>query len=461
MTQTSSNHKESQKPVLTMMKGWGRTSPTAAQLVPMSVAKDAIKDGGGASARGVIARGLGRSYGDCAQNGGGLVADGPSQSGIIEADLESGAVRASAGTSLDDLMRWFVPLGFFVPVTPGTRFVTVGGAIAADVHGKNHHVAGSWGNHVLSMRLIDGLGNLRELSPTQDPELFWATIGGMGLTGIVVDATIQMVPVESAYLSVDTDRTRDLDEVMNLMIEGDQDYSYSVAWIDLVAKGRNLGRSILERGHFATADEARAAGHNQPLAYSTHSFGSPPDIFPSGLLNPLTVRAFNELWYRKAPKQRRGHISSIEGFFHPLDMIDNWNRMYGPRGFLQWQTALPDEATEVLRTAIKRISATGTASFLAVLKRFGPGNASPLSFPTSGWTLALDIPVVVGLDRLLDELDELITEAGGRIYLAKDSRVRPDLVPVMYPRLDEWREVRDKADPHRRFQSDMSRRLGL
>ncbi|MEZ5309221.1 MAG: FAD-binding oxidoreductase [Microthrixaceae bacterium] len=444
-----------------LLCGWGRTAPTSAYLVPVPVAADAVKDGSGPSERGVVARGLGRSYGDCAQNGGGVVADGRSISGIIEANLEAGTVRALAGTSLDDLMTWFVPLGLFVPVTPGTRFVTVGGAIAADVHGKNHHVKGSWGSHILSMRLIDGLGNLRELSPSKDPELFWATIGGMGLTGIVIDATIQMTRVESAYLSVDTDRTEDLDEVMNLMIEGDEFYDYSVAWIDLVAKGKHMGRSILEHGHFATAEQARAAGHRKPLNYSTHQLGGPPDIFPSGLLNPLTVRAFNEFWYRIAPKQRRGHISTIEGFFHPLDMINDWNRMYGPRGFLQWQTVLPDSATEVLRRSIERISGSGASSFLAVLKRFGPGNAAPLSFPTTGWTLALDIPVSVGLDRLLDELDEMITEAGGRIYLAKDSRVRPELIPTMYPRLDEWREIRDQSDPHRRFQSDMGRRLGL
>lgn len=440
--------------------GWGRTAASSARLVPVSLAARTILDEE-ITPRGLVARGLGRSYGDCAQNGGGVLIDGPSLSGVIEADLEARTVRALAGTSLDDLMSWFVPLGLFVPVTPGTRFVTVGGAIASDVHGKNHHVAGSWGNHVLSMRMIDGLGQMRELSPDQDPELFWATIGGMGLTGIIIDATIQMVPVESAYISVDTDRTDDLDEVMRLMVEGDDDYDYSVAWIDLIAKGRQMGRSILDRGRFATADEARDAGKRRPLNYSTHMLGSPPDLFPSGLLNPLTTRAFNELWYRKAPRRRRGHIASIESFFHPLDMIENWNRMYGPRGFIQWQTVLPDSETELMRRIIEQISASGSSSFLAVLKRFGPGNQAPMSFPTKGWTLALDIPVVAGLDALLGELDVLVAGAGGRIYLAKDSRMDPNLIPTMYPRFDEWREVREQADPNHRFRSDMSRRLGL
>ncbi|MEX0768403.1 MAG: FAD-binding oxidoreductase [Microthrixaceae bacterium] len=444
-----------------LLAGWGRTAPTLADVVHAQSNEQVVAAVQAAHSRGIIARGLGRGYGDCAQNSGGLVLDGPARSGIVDVDLELSQVRALAGTSLDDLMKWFVPLGMFVPVTPGTRSVTVGGAIAADIHGKNHHIKGSWGSHVLSLRLIDGLGTLRNLSPLDDPELFWATIGGMGLTGIVVDATIQMAPIESSYVVVDTDRTDDLDGVMALMREGDEHYDYSVAWIDLIATGANMGRSILERGRFATRDEALAAGHKDHFKYSPHQLISPPDLFPSGLLNRLTVRAFNELWYRKAPKMKRDHISSIEAFFHPLDMIEDWNRLYGQRGFLQWQFAVPDEATEVVRIAVERLSSAGASSFLAVLKRFGPGNIAPLSFPTHGWTLALDIPVAAKLDRLLDELDELVVSAGGRVYLAKDSRVKPELVPAMYPRLDEWRQVRNAADPEGRFCSDMSRRLKL
>ncbi len=444
-----------------LLAGWGRTAPTLADFVHARTSEQVVQAVQAANGRGVVARGLGRGYGDCAQNAGGLVLDGPARSGIIEVDLERSQVRALAGTSLDELMKWFVPLGMFVPVTPGTRSVTVGGAIAADIHGKNHHIKGSWGSHVLSLRLVDGFGAIRELSPSQEPELFWATIGGMGLTGIVVDATIQMTPIGSSFVMVDTDRTDDLDGVMTLMREGDEYYDYSVAWIDLIATGEHMGRSILERGRFATREEALAAGRDDPYKYSPHQLISPPDLFPSGLLNRLTIRAFNELWYRKAPKLKRDHISSIEAFFHPLDMIEDWNRLYGQRGFLQWQFAVPDEATDVVRTTVERLSAAGASSFLAVLKRFGPGNIAPLSFPTKGWTLALDIPVAADLDRLLDELDELVVAAEGRVYLAKDSRVRPELVPEMYPRLDEWRQVRNAADPEGRFCSDMSRRLNL
>lgn len=444
-----------------LLWGWGRTAPTAASLVHASSLEEQLAALASADDRGVLARGLGRGYGDCAQNAGGTVLDGPSRSGLLDIDLDSATVRVLAGTSLDDLMRWLVPLGLFVPVTPGTRLVTVGGAIAADIHGKNHHVKGSWGNHVSSFRLIDGAGELRDVSRESDPDLFRATIGGMGLTGIVVDATVHMQPIGSSRLLVDTDRTDDLDQVMALMVEGDDDYDYSVAWIDLLARGASMGRSILDRGRFATRDEALVAGAEDPYEYQPHQLPPVPDLVPSGLINKLFCRLFNEAWYRKAPAQRRDALMSIEQFFHPLDMVQDWNRAYGRRGFFQWQFAVPDESGEVVRRSLERLSDAGVPSFLAVLKRFGPGNDSPLSFPTKGWTLAFDTATEPGLERLFDELDEMVVEAGGRIYLAKDSRVRPELVPLMYPRLDEWRAVRERVDPHQRFRSDMSRRLQL
>jgi decaprenylphospho-beta-D-ribofuranose 2-oxidase len=444
-----------------LLWGWGRTAPTAAEVAFARDDAEATAVVRAAGERGVLARGLGRGYGDCAQNSGGLVLDGPSSSGLVDVDLRSGLVTARAGTSLDDLMRWLVPHGWFVPVTPGTRMVTVGGAIAADIHGKNHHKKGSWCNHVERMVLLDGTGEVREVTPEGDPEVFWATAGGMGLTGAVLEATFRMTPISSSRLLVDTDRAPDLDSVMALMVEGDDDYEYSVAWIDILAGGASMGRSILERGRFATREEVDAAGVGDPFGYGPHQLPSLPDLFPSGLVNRLSCRAFNELWFRKAPARRRDEIRSIEGFFHPLDMVSDWNRVYGGAGFLQWQFAVPDEAGEVVRTSLQRLSAEGVPSFLAVLKRFGPGNDGHLSFPTRGWTLAFDTPTLPGLDRLFDELDELVVEAGGRIYLAKDSRVRPELLAAMYPRLDEWREVRAKVDPDGRFRSDMGRRLGL
>ena len=444
-----------------LLAGWGRTAPTTALVVQPRDLSDQLATVASAGERGVLARGLGRGYGDCAQNAGGTVLDGPALSGLRDVDLDAATIRVLAGTSLDELMRWLVPLGLFVPVTPGTRLVTVGGAIAADIHGKNHHVKGSWGDHVTSFALIDGFGELREVSRESDPELFRATVGGMGLTGIITEATVQMQPIGSAQLLVDTDRTADLDEVMALMVEGDDRYDYSVAWIDILAKGASMGRSILDRGRFATSAEVLASGATDPYAYNPHQLPSVPDLAPSGLINKLFCTAFNELWYRKAPVQRRDALLSIEQFFHPLDMVQDWNRAYGARGFFQWQYAVPDEAAEVVRRSLERLSGAGVPSFLAVLKRFGPGNDSPLSFPTKGWTLAFDTAVEPGLERLFDELDEMVVAAGGRIYLAKDSRVRPELVPVMYPQLDEWRAVRERVDPQQRFRSDMSRRLRL
>ena len=444
-----------------LLWGWGRTAPTSADVVaPVDEAgaKAALDEAG---PRGLLARGLGRGYGDCAQNAGGTVIDGPANQGITDIDLASGRVAVRAGTSLESLMATMVPLGFFVPVTPGTRMVTVGGAIAADIHGKNHHRAGSWCNHVESMRLLDGSGDIRDLTPDGDPAAFWATAGGMGLTGTVLDATIRMKPIESSLISVDTDRAADLDEVMALMMDGDDDYDYSVAWIDLIARGASMGRSVLDRGRFATLAEVTEAGVAEPLAFDTHQLPTPPDLFPSGLLNRASIMAFNELWFRKAPKRSRANLQSIEKFFHPLDMISDWNRIYGRRGFLQWQCVVPDGAESVIRSAVEDLSGQGISSFLAVLKRMGPGNEGPLSFPIKGWTLALDIPVVSGLDELLDDLDEQVVEAGGRIYLAKDSRVAPELIPRMYPRLEEWREVRHTLDPAGRFRSDLGRRLGL
>ena len=444
-----------------LLTGWGRTAPSRALVLHPTDEAGTVDAVVAAGAHGIVARGLGRGYGDCAQNAGGWVLDGPARSGLIDVDLTTGVVRVLAGTSLDDLMRWLVPLGWFVPVTPGTRLVTVGGAIAADIHGKNHHQKGSWCNHVLAMRMVDGRGDVRDITPTGDPEVFWATAGGMGLTGIVLDATIQMTPVASSLLSVDTDRTDDLDQVMAMMVEGDDRYDYSVAWVDVMTTGKHMGRSILERGRFATADEARSTGMDDPHRYATHMLPSPPDVFPSGLVNPLTVKAFNELWYRKAPVRKRDELRGIEAFFHPLDMVSDWNRVYGSRGFLQWQFAVPHDGDHVIRSAVERLSGAGMSSFVNVLKRFGPGNDGMLSFPIGGWTLTVDVPVMAGLDRVLDELDQEVVAAGGRIYLAKDSRVRPELIPQMYPRLAEWRDVRDKLDPEGRFRSDLGRRLGL
>jgi len=447
-----------------LLSGWGRTAPTAASVVhaapdPAEVRAAVL----GAGPRGLVARGLGRSYGDAAQNGGGVVLllDEGEGGAALELDPVAKVARVAAGVSLDSMIRRLLPQGFFVPVTPGTRSVTVGGAIAADIHGKNHHVDGSFGRHVMSLTLVGADGETRELTPDGDPELFWATVGGMGLTGVIVSATVRVRPVSSAYVRVDTDRTGNLAELVELMRRTDDGYTYSVAWIDLLARGGALGRSVLTRGEHADVDELPDRARRDPLAFAPRQLLQAPAAVPSGLVNPWSVRAFNELWFRKAPRHRRAEIQGIGGFFHPLDGVGDWNRLYGRRGFVQYQVVVPPDAEEALTEAVRRIADSGHASFLAVLKRFGPGNEGLLSFPRAGWTLALDLPADPGLSPLLDRLDDLVVEAGGRTYLAKDSRTRPETLERMYPRLGEFRRLRRRIDPEGVFTSDLARRLGL
>jgi len=414
--------------------------------------------------RGVIARGLGRSYGAAAQNAGGsvLLMPGAAVGAPYSLDDNTGIVTAPAGMSLDDILRDSVPRGWFVPVTPGTRFVTVGGAIASDIHGKNHHFDGSFGQHVRSMRVLLSSGEIVRLSPEENAAWFWATVGGMGLTGVVLDAEIRMLKIGSSRVRVETERLTDFDAVVAAMSSdgADDTYRYSVAWVDLVATGRSMGRGVLTRGDHATA--AEAGGGDDVLAYDPKVRLAAPPWVPNQLLNKLSIKAFNEVWYRKAPSRRHVGIESIPAFFHPLDGVRQWNTLYGSQGFIQYQFIVPLGQVEVLRRVIEAFSGQGVASFLAVLKRMGPQNAAPMSFPTEGWTLTLDMAAGLrGLPELLARVDTMVLDAGGRHYLAKDSHVAPSAVRRGYPRFAEWQEVRAEMDPTGRWNSDLARRLGL
>ncbi|WP_406172879.1 FAD-binding protein [Streptomyces sp. NBC_00996] len=440
--------------------GWGRTAPTTARLVHPRTYEEAAAAVRGCGTRGGIPRGLGRAYGDAAQNAGGAVLDMTGLDRIHAIDADGGTVLCDAGVSLHRLMEVLLPLGWFVPVTPGTRYVTVGGAIGADIHGKNHHVSGSFARHVLSFELLTADGAIHTVG--RGTPLFDATAGGMGLTGVILTATVRLQPVATSLMSVDTERAADLDDLMARLAATDHNYRYSVAWIDLLARGTSMGRSVLTRGDHAPLDALPARARRHPLAFRPAQFPSAPAFLPEGLLGRATVGIFNELWYRKAPRARGGELQKISTFFHPLDGVPHWNRVYGRGGFVQYQFVVGYGQEEALRRIVQRISVRRCPSFLAVLKRFGEGDPGWLSFPMPGWTLALDIPAnLPGLGSFLDELDEEVAAADGRVYLAKDARLRPELLAEMYPRLGEFRSLRRELDPRGVFTSDLSRRLGL
>lgn len=447
------------------LTGWGRTAPTVAhvlstpdpELIVTAVARAAEQGG-----RGVLARGLGRSYGDNAQNGGGLVVDMTALDRIHSINSDDALVDVDAGVNLDQLMRAALPLGLWVPVLPGTRQVTVGGAIACDIHGKNHHSAGSFGNHVRSIDLLTADGQVRHLSPTgPDNELFWATVGGNGLTGIILRATIAMTPTETAYFIADGDVTGSLDETVAFHSDGTEDnYTYSSAWFDAISAPPKLGRAVISRGSLATLDQLPAKLQKDPLKFDAPQYFTAPDVFPNGLGNKYTFGAMTELWYRMG-KTYRGKAQNLTQFYHPLDMVGEWNRAYGKVGFAQYQFVVPTEAVDEFKRIMVDIQRSGHPSFLNVFKLFGPGNSAPLSFPIPGWNVCVDFQITPGLNAFLNGLDKRVLEFGGRLYTAKDSRTTAETFHAMYPRIDEWISVRRKVDPDGVFASDMARRLEL
>ena len=409
----------------------------------------------------IITRGLGRSYGDAAQ------LNNKSVLKILDfkdfyLDEEKNLVTASAGISFNDLLLFLIPRGYFLPVSPGTKNVTLGGAIASDVHGKNHHLDGSFGNHLQEIKLIDGQGKIRQLFPNNiknkdNTMQFWATVGGMGLTGIIIEAKFFVFKIETALMSVDTTRHSNINSLMEAMIKADKSFKYSVAWVDSLDKN---GKGVLTTGNHARLEEITSNKVKNYLEYKPQTLAKTPNLFPGGILNKFTVSAFNQLWFQKAPQARNNELQQISTFFHPLDGIKNWNKIYGKNGFYQYQFVVPDNFSELIPTTLERLREANAPSFLTVLKRFGRKNNGLLSFPIEGWTLAVDIPAnVQNILETLNELDQLIANAGGRIYLAKDMRQSSEIFKRTYPKFCEWQAIKKIMDPNDIFCSDIYKRL--
>lgn len=428
--------------------GWGRVKVPARELRSENL--EAL------SRDAVLTRGLGRSYGDSSLPPAShpvaascLLADR-----LLAFDETTGLLRAEAGFTLSALNDVLLPRGFFTPVTPGTKYVTLGGMVASDVHGKNHHRAGCFGEHVTRLRLRVGDGRLVECSPDEERDLFWATVGGMGLTGHILEVEFRMVRVPSPWILGESERVPDIDAYIDALKEAGPAWPYTVGWIDCLSRGRNMGRGILYRGRWATAEEAPRKPPRPPLRLPM------PFELPGFVISRPTIRAFNALLYNShVPRVKRGLLSP-DKFFYPLDAILDWNRMYGRRGFTQYQCVLPEEAGRgAARRFLELLTARGGASFLCVIKDCGPEGRGTLSFPKAGISIALDIPLRDDTRSLVDTLNEHVIAEGGRVYLTKDSLTRPEHFRAMEPRLDRFLAVRRKWDPEGRLRSAQSVRL--
>jgi FAD/FMN-containing dehydrogenase len=403
----------------------------------------------------VLPFGNGRSYGDSNLNPGGILLDTRSLDRILEFDARTGVLVCEAGVLLSEILARHVPLGWFPAVTPGTRFITIGGAIANDVHGKNHHRAGSFGNHVLRFELLRSDGTRMICSPDENADWFAATIGGLGLTGVITWAALQMRPLPSPCVDSETIRFRSLDEFFELSTDSERDHEYTVSWIDCASGGRHLGRGLFGRGNHASQprrDGAHAAGHDPDASGRRVPFTP-----PFSLVNGVTVKALNWAYFHRQRRDRVREVQHYRRFFYPLDGVLEWNRLYGPRGFFQYQCAVPHAgAARCVHALLEAIAASGMGSFLAVLKQFGDiPSRGMLSFPMPGTTLALDFPNRgEALHRLFDALDRIVLDAGGRLYPAKDGRMGSAMFKAGYPR---WREFTRYVDP--RFSSGLWRRV--
>lgn len=406
-----------------------------------------------------IGRGMGRCYGDSSLAE--TTVSSLKMNHFLAFDNQTGILTCEAGVTYEDLLNTFVPKGWFPPVTPGTKFVSIGGAVASDVHGKNHHVEGSFSHHTLSFQLMLASGEIMTCSREENEPIFWATFGGMGLTGIILQVTFQLKKIETSYIKVTSIKAKNLSEILNLLTQFEHT-TYSVAWIDCVKSGDSMGRSLLMKGEHATLEDIKNTRFaTKPLAIPQKFKLTVPFYLPSFTLNKLTVGLFNFGIYNTQLSKEVNHIQDYDSFFYPLDVIHHWNRIYGKRGFTQYQFVIPKEAGyEAMKKILEMVVKAGMASFLAVLKTFGKQDGL-LSFPMEGYTLTLDFPIMPTLFSILDTLDEVVSSYGGRIYLTKDVRVSPEMFAKMYPKLPEFQAILDKIDTGHAIQSLQSKRLKI
>ncbi len=434
------------------LTGWGRNRHAAMRAARPERPRDldaAVTD---VAAGTLIARGAGRAYGDAALNADGNVILTGRLNRVLSFDSATGLVVCEPGITFAELLEIFLPRGFMPPASPGTAFATVGGAVAADVHGKNHDRHGSFGDHVEWFDLLLADGSTRRVSADSDAELFAATIGGMGLTGILRTVAFRLLPGATRWVGVRQRRIHDLDEYIEAFADIRDRATFSVGWIDALSRGAALGRGILESAEFTD---------NAAPVRASRARRVPVDL-PAAALNRLSIRAFNAGYFHRVPSGGRERTRPFAEFLYPLDSLHDWNRIYGKRGFYQFQCVVPDSAARTgLRRLLETISETGSPSFLAVLKTLGRAGRGHLSFPLRGFTLALDFPNAAGADTLLRRLEAITLDHGGRIYLAKDSLLTREGFRTMYPLLPRFEAVLERVDPNDRFVSDQACRLGL
>ena len=441
-----------------ILSGWGNIPNSACEVEYPATAQEIQRKV--TEADEILSRGKGRSYADQATNDGQRILKMEKLNHFLDFDENKGILTCEAGVTLDEIIYYFVPRGWFPLINPGTKFVTLGGAVANDIHGKAHHVDGSFVNCVVYFTILLADGRILKASREENSDLFWANFGGLGLLGTILTVSLQLRKIETTYFTQKSIVANNLAEMLVAIDEADEKYSYSVAWIDSLAQGKNFGKGVLIVGNEAKLNDLKGKERKEPLKRGGKSKITVPFYMPSFSLNKFTVSILNKVLY---VKQKGGTgLAHYDSFFFPLDMINDWNRGYGKKGFIQYQFVVPEEGgKESIHKILDAITKSGCVPFLNVLKKFGAGESGHLSFPMKGYTFAIDFPVTKKLKDFTKKLDKMVLEAGGRIYLGKDAYLDEATFKAMYPQYKEWLAVKQKYDPKGVFKSDIAKRIGL